>query len=174
MRRLSETRVEGAREAFVRWHARRDRHRRAVRSFQPDAAAGLLRGRAGPVHGSAPLRGRTRAQKQVQYRYPWAATYSWAAERQTIAIISEETIGEAISVPVDAIAAAVRDTSDRTPPAELAGDVMERGMVLTGEGALLRMLDERLAREPGIPLQVADDPLTRVAVGSGRFLQQFA
>lgn len=108
----------------------------------------------------------------MQYRYPWAATYSWAAERQTIAIISEETIGEAISVPVDAIAAAVRDTSDRTPPAELAGDVMERGMVLTGEGALLRMLDERLAREPGIPLQVADDPLTRVAVGSGRFLDQ--
>ncbi len=115
--------------------------------------------------------GQARAQEQVQYQYSWAATHEWAAEWQTIAITSEEIISEAISVPVDAIVAAVRDTSDRTPP-ELAGDVMDRGMVLTGGGALLRMLDERLAREPGIPVHVADGPLMRVAVGSGRFLEE--
>ncbi|MDQ3966752.1 MAG: rod shape-determining protein, partial [Actinomycetota bacterium] len=74
-------------------------------------------------------------------------------------------------VPVEAIVTAVRDTLDRTPP-ELGSDVMDRGMVLAGGGALLRLLDERLRRETGIPVHVADDPLMCVAIGSGRCLEE--
>jgi rod shape-determining protein MreB len=89
---------------------------------------------------------------------------------KTIVITSEE-IREAISIPVEAIIAAVRDTLDRTPP-ELASDIMDRGMVLAGGGALLRHLDERLRRETGIPVHVADDALMCVAIGSGRCLEE--
>ncbi len=89
---------------------------------------------------------------------------------KTIVITSEE-VREAISIPCDAIIAAVRDTLDRTPP-ELASDIMDRGMVLAGGGALLRHLDERLRRETGIPVHVADDALMCVAIGSGRCLEE--
>ena len=89
---------------------------------------------------------------------------------KTVVITSEE-IREAISIPVDAIVAAVLDTLDRTPP-ELASDIMDRGMVLAGGGALLRMLDERLRRETGIPVHIADNPLLCVAIGSGRSLEE--
>jgi rod shape-determining protein MreB len=89
---------------------------------------------------------------------------------RTIVITSEE-IREAISVPLDAIVTAVRDTLDRTPP-ELASDIMDRGMVLAGGGALLRLLDERLRRETGIPVHTAEDPLMCVAIGSGRCLEE--
>ena len=89
---------------------------------------------------------------------------------KTIVITSEE-VREAISVPVDAVVAAVRDTLDRTPP-ELASDIMDRGMVLAGGGAMLRLLDERLRRETGIPVHVADDALMCVAIGSGRCLEE--
>jgi rod shape-determining protein MreB len=89
---------------------------------------------------------------------------------KTIVITSEE-IREAISVPVDAIVAAVRDTLDRTPP-ELASDIMDRGMILAGGGALLRLFDERLRRETQVPVHVADDPLMCVAIGSGRCLEE--
>jgi rod shape-determining protein MreB len=89
---------------------------------------------------------------------------------KTVAITSEE-IREAIHVPVEAIVAAVQDTLNRTPP-ELASDVIDQGMVLVGGGALLRQLDERLRRETGVPVHVADDPLMCVAVGSGRCLEE--
>jgi rod shape-determining protein MreB and related proteins len=89
---------------------------------------------------------------------------------KTVVITSEE-VREAISVPVDAIVATVRDTLDRTPP-ELASDIMDRGMVLVGGGGLLRLLDERLRRETGIPVHVADDPLMCVAIGSGHCLEE--
>jgi rod shape-determining protein MreB and related proteins len=89
---------------------------------------------------------------------------------KTIVITSEE-VREAIGVPVDAIITAVRDTLDRTPP-ELVSDVMDRGMVLAGGGALLRLLDERLRRETGIPVHITDDPLMCVAIGGGRCLEE--
>ena len=89
---------------------------------------------------------------------------------KTIVITSEE-VREAISIPCDAIIAAVRDTLDRTPP-ELASDIMDRGMVLAGGGALLRRLDERLRQETGVPVHLADEPLACVAIGSGRFLEE--
>ena len=86
-------------------------------------------------------------------------------------VISSEEVREAISVPVDAIVATVRDTLDRTPP-QLASDIMDHGMVLVGGGALLRLLDERLRQETQVPVHVADDALMCVAVGSGRCLEE--
>jgi rod shape-determining protein MreB and related proteins len=91
---------------------------------------------------------------------------------KTVVITSEE-IREAISVPVSAIVEAVTDTLDHTPP-ELAADIMDRGMVLAGGGALLEGLDQRLRLETGVPVQIAEDPLTCVAVGSGRYLEEIA
>ena len=89
---------------------------------------------------------------------------------KTVVITSEE-IREAIRVPVDAIISAVVDTLNRTPP-ELASDIMDRGMVLAGGGGLLRLFDERLRHETGIPVHMAEEPLICVAVGSGRFLEE--
>ncbi|MDP9426822.1 MAG: rod shape-determining protein, partial [Actinomycetota bacterium] len=89
---------------------------------------------------------------------------------KTVTVTSEE-IREAIGRPIEAIVAAVRDTLDRTPP-EIASDIMDRGMVLAGGGALLRMMDERLRRETGIPVHVAENALSCVALGSGQFLEE--
>jgi rod shape-determining protein MreB and related proteins len=89
---------------------------------------------------------------------------------KTIIVTSEE-VREAISVPVEAIVTTVRDTLERTPP-ELASDILDRGMVLVGGGALLRLLDERLRQETQIPVHVADEPLMCVALGSGRCLEE--
>jgi rod shape-determining protein MreB len=91
---------------------------------------------------------------------------------KTVVITSEE-VREAISVPVEAVIAAVRDTLDRTPP-ELASDIMDRGMVLAGGGALLRGLDERLRMETSVPVHLAEEPMACVVVGSGRFLEEIA
>jgi rod shape-determining protein MreB len=74
--------------------------------------------------------------------------------------------------PVNAIIDAVRNTLDRCPP-ELAADVMERGVVLTGGGALLKGMDERLKHETGMPIHVAENPLSCVAIGSGKCLEEF-
>src|SRR3712207_360792 len=82
---------------------------------------------------------------------------------KTVVITSEE-VREAISVPVEAVIAAVRDTLDRTPP-ELASDIMDRGMVLGGGGALLRHFDERPRRETGIPVHGAEE---RKSGGEGK------
>lgn len=85
--------------------------------------------------------------------------------------VTSEEVREAISVHVEAIVAAVRDTLDRTAP-EFASDIMDRGIVLAGGGAMLQLLDERLRRETGVPVHVADDPLMCVALGNGRCLEQ--
>jgi rod shape-determining protein MreB len=66
----------------------------------------------------------------------------------------------------------VKNTLDRCPP-ELAADVMDKGIVLTGGGALLKGLDERLKHETGMPIHVADEPLSCVAIGSGKCLEEF-
>ncbi|GAB2800222.1 rod shape-determining protein [Streptomyces daliensis] len=81
-------------------------------------------------------------------------------------------IEEAVEKPVTAIIDAVRTAFTECPP-ELYGDIMERGIVLTGGGALLHGLDERLAEATGMPVIVADEPLGCVAVGTGRCLEEF-
>jgi len=85
-------------------------------------------------------------------------------------VITTEEIREAIAPAVGTIVEAVHNTLDPTPP-ELVSDVMDRGMILAGGGALLRHLDERLRKETGVPVHVAEEPLTCVARGSGRFLE---
>ncbi len=90
---------------------------------------------------------------------------------RTVSVSSAE-IRKAMEEPLHAIVDAVRVTLDQTPP-ELAGDIMDRGIVLTGGGALLRGLDERLRHETGMPVHVADDPLTSVALGAGRCVEEF-
>ncbi len=87
-------------------------------------------------------------------------------------VVSTEEIRRAIEEPVSAIIDAVKVTLDKTPP-ELAADIMEQGIVLTGGGALLHGLDARLQEETGMPIVVARDPLNCVAIGSGQCLEEF-
>jgi rod shape-determining protein MreB len=87
-------------------------------------------------------------------------------------VVSSEEIRKAIEEPVNAIVDAVKTTLDKCPP-ELSGDIMDRGIVLTGGGALLRGLDERLRHETGMPVHIADNPLQSVAMGSGKCVEEF-
>ena len=87
-------------------------------------------------------------------------------------VVSTQEIRKAVDEPVSAIVDAVKVTLDKTPP-ELAADIMEQGIVLTGGGALLHGLDARLQDETGMPIVVARDPLNCVAVGSGQCLEEF-
>ena len=87
-------------------------------------------------------------------------------------VVSTEEIRDAIEEPVSAILDAVKVTLDKTPP-ELAADIMETGIVLTGGGALLHGLDARLQHETGMPMVLATDPLHAVAIGSGQSLEEF-
>lgn len=87
-------------------------------------------------------------------------------------VVSAEEIRKAIEEPVNAIIDAVKTTLDKCPP-ELSGDIMDRGIVLTGGGALLHGLDERLRHETGMPIHVTDRPLDSVAMGSGKCVEEF-
>jgi rod shape-determining protein MreB len=84
--------------------------------------------------------------------------------------INSNEVLEALHEPLSGIVAAVRSALEQTPP-ELCSDVAERGIVLTGGGALLRDLDRLISEETGLHVQVADDPLTCVARGGGRALE---
>jgi rod shape-determining protein MreB and related proteins len=87
-------------------------------------------------------------------------------------VISAEEIRRAIEEPLSVIVDAVKTTLDKCPP-ELAGDVMDRGIALTGGGALLRGLDERLREETGMPIHLTDNPLDCVALGTGKCVEDF-
>jgi rod shape-determining protein MreB len=87
-------------------------------------------------------------------------------------IISAAEVREAIEESVQGVVDAIKFCLDKTPP-ELAADVMDRGVVITGGGALLRGLDVRIANETGTPVITADRPLHSVVVGSGRCLEDF-
>ena len=90
---------------------------------------------------------------------------------KTILLTAPE-IREAIEEPTQAVVDAVKYTLDKTPP-ELAADIMERGIWLTGGGALLAGLDQRLANETGMPIVTASKPLQSVVIGSGKCLEEF-
>lgn len=85
-------------------------------------------------------------------------------------VISDEEIREALAEPVSTIVEAVRMALERTPP-ELSADIMDKGIVLSGGGALLRNLDQRLRHETGLPVVLAEDPLASVVLGTGKVLQ---
>ena len=85
--------------------------------------------------------------------------------------VSSNEILEALTEPLNAIVGAVKSALEQTPP-ELGADIAEKGMVLTGGGALLHNLDRLIMEETGLPVLVAEDPLTCVARGSGRALEE--
>ena len=89
---------------------------------------------------------------------------------KTIEISSEE-IRKALSDPINSIVEAVRMTLERTPP-ELSSDIIDKGIVLAGGGALLKNLDVLLREETGLPVIVAEDPLSCVALGCGKILEE--
>jgi len=85
--------------------------------------------------------------------------------------IDDQEIREALSEPINAIVEAVRIALERTPP-ELAADIVDKGIVLAGGGALLRNLDQLLREETGLPVVIAEDPLSCVVLGSGKVLDE--
>lgn len=85
--------------------------------------------------------------------------------------INAEEVREALSEPINAIVEAVRIALERTPP-ELAADIVDKGIVLAGGGALLRNLDQLLREETGLPVVIAEDPLSCVVIGSGKVLDE--
>src|SRR5262247_1295806 len=85
-------------------------------------------------------------------------------------VISERQIAEALAEPVSAIVEAVKVALEQTPP-ELAADIVDKGIVLTGGGALLTNLDQVLREETGLPVSIADEPLSCVALGTGKVLE---
>ncbi len=87
-------------------------------------------------------------------------------------ILSSDEVRHALEEPIVQIIDAIKSTLDKTPP-ELAADIMDRGIVLAGGGALLQGLDQRLRQETHMPTHIAESPLTCVAVGSGRSLEEF-
>jgi rod shape-determining protein MreB and related proteins len=87
-------------------------------------------------------------------------------------VVSTSELREAIDEPVQAICDAIKYTLDRTPP-ELAADMMEKGIVVTGGGSLLHGLDARIAAETGMPVRRAKNPLFTVVLGSGQCLEEF-
>ncbi|MGI9116218.1 MAG: rod shape-determining protein [Gaiellales bacterium] len=87
-------------------------------------------------------------------------------------LLGSTEVRSALEEPLIEIIGAIKSTLDQTPP-ELAADIMDKGIVLAGGGALLTRLDERVRAETQIPVQIAESPLTCVAVGSGRSLDEF-
>lgn len=87
--------------------------------------------------------------------------------------LSDEEIRDCLLEPINQIVEAVRVALERTPP-ELASDIVDKGIVLAGGGALLRNLDALLREETGLPVSLADDPLTAVVIGAGKALDELA
>ena len=87
-------------------------------------------------------------------------------------VVSDAEIRESLAEPIAAIIEAVRITLERTPP-ELSADIMEKGIMMAGGGSLLMGLDKLLSEETGMPVHIADDPLSAVAVGTGIALENF-
>ena len=87
--------------------------------------------------------------------------------------LNDHEVRAALEEPVRGIVQAVHDALERIPP-ELSADICDRGIVLSGGGALLQKLDERLRKETGLPVQVAEDPLSAVVLGAGKMLSDIA
>lgn len=87
-------------------------------------------------------------------------------------VISDEEIRESLAETVTAIIEAVKLALEQTPP-ELSADIVDKGIILTGGGSLLKNLDKRLREETGLPVSMADDPLASVVLGTGKMLTDF-
>ncbi|MGA7459577.1 MAG: rod shape-determining protein, partial [Candidatus Korobacteraceae bacterium] len=86
--------------------------------------------------------------------------------------IDDSEIRDSLTECVSTIMNAIRVALERTPP-ELSADISDRGIVLTGGGALLKNLDKRIREETGLPVSIADDPLCSVVLGTGKMLSDF-
>jgi rod shape-determining protein MreB and related proteins len=84
-------------------------------------------------------------------------------------VVNSDEMRDALAEPINAIVDAVLLALERTPP-ELAADILDKGVVLTGGGALLKNLDVLLREETGLPVMVSDDPISAVVLGSGKAL----
>jgi rod shape-determining protein MreB len=84
-------------------------------------------------------------------------------------VITDEEVREALSDTMDIIVNAVRVALERTPP-ELSADIVDKGVVVTGGGALLKNLDVRMKAETGLPIFLAEDPLSSAVLGTGKML----
>jgi rod shape-determining protein MreB len=87
-------------------------------------------------------------------------------------VLTDAEVREALAEPVRQIIRAIRDGLEQTPP-ELSADICDRGIVLSGGGAMLRNLDTRIHDETGVPVQIAEDPLSSVVLGAGKMLSDF-
>ena len=85
--------------------------------------------------------------------------------------ITEEDSSEALNGILKEIVDGIKDALENTPP-ELSADLVDMGLTLTGGGALLKNVDRRFSKETGLPVHIAEDPLTCVAIGTGRALDQ--
>lgn len=85
--------------------------------------------------------------------------------------VNSDEIREAIAEPIHSIVEAIKTTLERTPP-ELAGDIVDKGIVMAGGGALLRGIDKLIREETGLPVTIAEDPLSCVVLGSGKALNE--
>ena len=85
--------------------------------------------------------------------------------------INQAEVAEALAEPVNQIVMGIKTALERTPP-ELSADIVDRGIVMSGGGAMLQRLDELLRKETGLPVSIAEEPLTCVAVGSGKILEE--
>ena len=88
-------------------------------------------------------------------------------------VITDKEIRDSLVEPLNQIVEAVQISLERTPP-ELASDIVDRGIVLAGGGALLRNLDMLIREETGLPVVLADDPLTAVVMGAGKALDEIS
>jgi rod shape-determining protein MreB len=87
-------------------------------------------------------------------------------------VMDDEEVRKALAEPIRAIVQAVHDALERIPP-ELSADILDRGVILTGGGSMLKNLDKRLREETGLPVQLAEDPLSSVVLGAGKMLSDF-
>lgn len=117
-------------------------------------------------------------KKQVGSAFPGSEVREMEVKGRNLAegvprsfTISSNEVLEALTDPLNSIVSAVKSALEQTPP-ELGADIADKGMVLTGGGALLRDMDRLLMEETGLPVILADDPLTCVARGSGKALEQ--
>ena len=85
--------------------------------------------------------------------------------------LKEEDTAEALKPVLTQIVAGIKDALEKTPP-ELSADLVDMGLVLTGGGALLKNIDKLITKETGLPVQIAEDPLSCVALGTGKALDQ--
>ena len=139
-----------------------------------DAIINYIRRNYGMLIGEATAE---RIKKQMGSAFPGAEVQEMEIKGRSLAEgvprsfnISSNEVLEALTEPLNAIVSAVKQALEQTPP-ELGSDIAEKGMVLTGGGALLRDLDRLLMEETGLPVIVADDPLTCVVRGSGMALE---